>query len=509
MNWRRYGLLFLLNFLATSEFWSLYGAMSDECLGVAGAQRILRGEWPYRHWDSDITPGIYLVGALWFGIVGVSNYSIRILLSLISAFTSVFVQRLADRLLSGRVRYVPWLLWTTSGLMEFSVLNHHWLGSCFVLLGWNCLLDWQQSDSRRHRWAVGACTALALWSIQSEGLAMVLAVMFVGFRFGLKSTGEVVWAGIMCGLLLWLPFLDRIAVVLEQNVVAAAAHAAWNRNPYSLDCLKDFLKHYEGLSLSDGGLILAGAGSHLVFNVFRYVSLPVITLILWIGAERRGRALERVIAYAWLASMLANHSRATIVYVSFQGAGWALVLTLVLSWWSRGRWLAAALASFEGIGWLSRGALRRQIYVHPVATRIGVFYSNNPAQSQAAAMLGEWSQHWLAPGTRLAALPYAVHLYTHYGWTPVGRHLLMPPMHLNGVPVEDYRRAHEQMVRDRVPWLIFVDVDAEGVSGNYRISVDQVRRQWDQARELLTQDYEQIAGNRDLGLYRRVERELK
>ena len=498
---RRYALLFVLNLLATTEFWSLYTAISDEAMGVVGAQQILHGAWPYRDFDTDITPGIYMLGAVWFGMVGVSTLTVRLLLSLISASTSLAVQGCADRVLQGRWRYLPWLLWTTGGIMEFPVLNHHWLGIGFTMFGWYFALGWCSSDRRIYRLGLGVCVTLAGWSIQSEGLALTLTVIFVWLRCRPRGLLEVVAAAGLTGVLAWLPCLlqGQAGAIVQQNVIGITYHLKHNKNPYSLSNVQEFLGHYSGLTPAVGWLAFCGASSHIFINVLRYLSLPVLALAALIGSERRGRNREKVLAYAWLASLLASQARMTFLYVSFQNPGWALVMTLVLSWIPRGAYLAATLAGLEVSGWMVRGLLRRQLYLYPISTRIGVYYSLDPGEAAGATELAGWIAGYLPPGTPVMCFPYAANLYSAYQLQLPVRRILMPP---GEVAPEEYVAMHRHLLEKRIPWMIYVHVNVAEVSGNYDIDPQRLEKQWVELRQLMTDGYRLVEGNERVGLYR-------
>lgn len=495
----RYGLLFLLNFLATSEFWALYSAPGDEALGVVGAQRLLLGEWPYRDWDTDITPGIYFVGAAWFGVMGVSSLAVRILFGLISATTSLAVQACAERVLRGRIRFLPWLLWTTCGVMEFPILNHHWLAGCFTLWGWFFALRWCGPNLRSDRLGLGACLGLAGWSIQSEGLSLVLTVALAWLACRPKGLGQVVAAAMAAVVLLWLPSLADARLIFEQNVVGIVHHVAYNRNPYSWANVQEFLGHYAGLSLKEHGPAQFFAVLSICFiNLLRYLSLPVVALAALAGAFRRGGPPEKVVACAFLATLLANHGRMTFLYVSFQTGGWALAFTMVLSWIPRGAYLAALLAGLEVAGWTVRGWQRRQVNVYPIFTRGGVFYTADAAAAAGANQLGQWIQKYMPPGTPVLCFPYLADLYSNFGLRVPVRQILLPP---GGVDPSVYPDVNRRLLERRVPYLIYVHVNVAEVSGNYDIAPELLEQQWREARRIVTRGYRLVEGNEAMGLY--------
>lgn len=472
-------------------------------MGVVGAQRLLSGEWPYRDFQTDITPGIYCLGAVWFGLLGTSTLTVRLLFGLLSATTSLLLQACSEQVLKGWWRYLPWLLWTTAGVMEFPILNHHWLGACATMACWACLPGWVSGPPpRQARLAIGLGSALALavWSMQSEGLSALLAIALVWLVLRPPQLIRVVLAAGLTSLILWAPFLSSIPEIVEENVVGISHHVAYNRFPYSWRALQDFWQHYQGLSQAHGTLFW-GALSHIAINTLRYLSLPLLVLAgLW-GAYRRRQPPEQALALAWLAALAANSGRMTTLYVSFQSAPWSLMLVLVLSWIPRGHLLALGLLAMEGAGWATRGWVRMQNYQYPIATRIGLYYVQDPGQAALANQVSEWIDQAIPPGTAVLAFPYAAHFYSCYELRCPIRQALIPP---GGVDPEVFEQARQRLLERKVEWVLYVHLDVNEVAGNYAQDATQLQKQWDQIRQQLTQGYQLVRGDLSLGLYRRL-----
>ena len=85
--------VFTLAFLLSLEYWSLYLAADDEAVVVVGSQRILSGEGIYRDWDTHLSPGSFLLGALWFGLWGFQAPSTRLAFACIFGLTAVVIDR--------------------------------------------------------------------------------------------------------------------------------------------------------------------------------------------------------------------------------------------------------------------------------------------------------------------------------------------------------------------------------------------------------------------------------
>lgn len=498
--WARYLALFLLHLWATSEFWSLYLTMADESISVVCAQRILDGQLPYRDYDTDITPGIYVVSALWYALVGVSSISIRVLMGLISAFTSLFVQACADRVMTGRIRYLPWILWTTAGVMDFPIVNHHWLGGLFVMSSWYFALRWVQDNRPLDRWALGASLGLALWALQSEGFATTLAVVLIWLRLRPPGLLTVFAAAVLGSMLVWAPFLPYFPTVLKMNVFGIGFHVADSYNPYSWQNVVEFMRHYEGLSPAVGWLAFLGASSHIAINLLRYATLPLVTVVALVGAQRRGNRSEQVLALAWLAWVLSCMARMTFLYVSMLSAGWALMLTLVISWMPGRLVLVGMLAMLEGAGFFLRARLRSQLYQYPVPTRAGLYYTLSPGEAQGEAVLASWANRYLPPGTPVLCYPYAAQIYTLYRLKNPIRQLILSP---RATDPAVFLQVRDQLKKNKVQWLIYQGVDSEEAAPNYDQTPEQLEAAWAQVRDQLAEGYERVEGDDRLALYRR------
>ena len=491
-------LIFSLTVLISLEFWSLYISIEDEAVIVVGSQRLLAGEAVYRDWDTHLSPGSFLLGALWFGCLGVQSVTTRLAFACVFGLTAVVIDLASQRLFTGRWQWLPTLLWATCGILEFPILSYHWLASGMAACAlWRGLVWVEQPDRSNALW-LGASVAGAGWFLQSEGLVGVLMVLFWTLRFRLRSVLWVALGCLLASLLLWLPVCQEWSLILRQNA-ALGGHLKFNHKPYSLANLTFFLGHYEGLSPSQGLVTFSAGASHIFINVLRYAGFPL--LLLWTAwtSERQGDRRDKALVYGMLGWALGTANRQTTLYVSFLNPGWVLLMTLGLRRLPGGRSWALGLAALEIFGWTTRFMLKQQIYTHPLITRTGVYYLADPQQALGVTTIHSWLRD-LPPGTPLLAFPYAPSIYSLENLrNPTRRQNLIPYLD----PPAAFESARSELDAKKVPWVLYIPPDAAEIEGDTGIPGELTREGWEESRRQLTRGYHLQRGLGGAGLYQR------
>lgn len=491
--------VFTLAFLFSLEYWSLYLAADDEAVVVVGSQRILAGEKIYRDWDTHLSPGSFLLGALWFGVWGFQAPSTRLAFACVYGLTAVIIDLASQKLFTGRWQWLPIFLWGTCGIIEFPVLSYHWLASGMAVCTlWRGIL-WVQQPSRGNAIWVGATVAGAGWLLQSEGLVGVLMVILWTLRFRLRSVVWVVLGCLLSSILLWLPVYAEWPLIFRQNV-ALGQHLRFNHKPYSLANLTFFLSHYEGLSLSQGVVAFGAGASHVFINILRYAGFPLLLLWAAWACERRRDRLGAALVYGMLGWCLGTANRQTLLYVSFLNPGWVLLITLGLRYLpGAGRW-ATILVCLECAGWTTRFALRQQMYIYPLSTRTGVYYLASSQSAQGLTTIYSWLNE-IPPGSDILAFPYALSVYSLDNFrNPTRRQTLIPYLD----PEAAFASAQSSLNEKKVEWILYIAPDAAEIEGDTDIPAILTEQGWEKARRQLTQGYRLHRGMAGAGLYRRI-----
>jgi hypothetical protein len=491
--------VFLVAFLAASEFLSHYTQMDDEAVLVYGAQRMLEGEKIYRDWDTHLAPGSFCLTALWSSVLGISLPFPRLLAALVAASMGLTIDLAARRLFTGWWSLMPALLWCCDGIMEFPILSYHWMATAWISAALAVGLGWLEQPSRNRALLLGGCIASAGWTLQSEGLVGVLMLAFWMGRFRPAGSSWVLISLVVSSFLLWLPNLPEWPQILRQNL-DLGHHLAFNQNRYSLHNLQNFLSHYQGLSPSLGLGVYLGAGSHIVVNILRYLGLPLLTLTCIGLCEWRKDRLGAALGYAMLAWLLGTANRHTAVYLSFLNPGWFLLLSRCL-WQIPGvaRW-GLGLALLEVVGWGARYTLRAKSYIYPITCRQGIYTSNDPNEAASTQQLLQWLAD-LPPQTPVLCFPYATRLYPMAQLkNPIRRQTLVPHLEPDGAA----QQARQQIEKQQTDWLVYVGPDPLEIEADYGIPAAQVKSDWDQLRKQMTQGYVQVQGGDHMGLYRRI-----
>jgi hypothetical protein len=162
-----------------------YSALEpDEGIVLAGAERILRGELPYRDFFSFYTPGSFYLVALLFRVFGDSLTVARTSLAVTGASCSVITYVLARRVCRRGIALFAALLTTIEGVAYRFLVLHNWYSTLLCCLAIYAAV--QLIDSRKLMWpfATGSLVAMTILFEQSKGagLSLGLAAGFLSLR---------------------------------------------------------------------------------------------------------------------------------------------------------------------------------------------------------------------------------------------------------------------------------------------------------------------------------------
>jgi hypothetical protein len=492
------GVLFAVGFVATLPYWSLYFGMDDEAVTVLGANRLLAGEWPYYDWDSRHTPGSYLLSAPYLALLGSDRLAVRSLMALVAALSGIVIYKIGSATLPGRLRFLPWLMWTCSGLVAFPILNYHWFATLWTLIGIFACVRWQQGSARAAP-ALGCSAALALWTLQSDGLAVTLMGALTWLRFRPVGLARCVAAAVVASLILWLPFTPVLGEVIRQNVSDLYQHLPYNRYAYRWQPWLD-LGRMLWFAPPPAWPDRLGAVSHFYLQTITY-GMYYIILVAGLGLlEWRRRRDLLPLAWCMLAWALAGGNRQTVAYVSFSAPGIFLLLSALVSLLPRAATVGLGLAILEVLGWGVRWMQLRHSWTYPIVTRAGIYYTNDPQQAEAFGLVRTWSDQFLPPGTTVLAYPYLPSLYT----TEKLKNPLRPPVL---TPLLYSRREVESAVErlKAVDWIVYVELSPAEMQSSYGIPADFYRKIAAEELAILSRGFQTFRGGGSLRLLRRTQ----
>jgi hypothetical protein len=167
-------------------FYRIPPSSTDEGMIAAGAERILRGQVPYRDFFSELGPGSFYLQAVIFHFGGISVSAFRLTAWILGALLSGLIYFLGKKIIRGPAAWVPPFIFATTCYPFVYYVNHHWWGNFFFLLDLVCLaastLVPNEGGSLLRRillLGAGLLAALTLLCMQPKGAWAV----FIGVAF--------------------------------------------------------------------------------------------------------------------------------------------------------------------------------------------------------------------------------------------------------------------------------------------------------------------------------------
>jgi 4-amino-4-deoxy-L-arabinose transferase-like glycosyltransferase len=170
----------------------------DEGILACGAERILRGQVPYRDFFSELGPVSFYLQALFFKLGSIDILSLRLTAWLLGGATAGLLYILARKILRP--------LWAVAAAAIFPLIcypmvyrvSHHWWADFFLLLTVLALSaglarDPGQTGESRSIWcaSAGALAATTLLTMQSKGFwAILMGVLFLWTEHWFSASSE-------------------------------------------------------------------------------------------------------------------------------------------------------------------------------------------------------------------------------------------------------------------------------------------------------------------------------
>ena len=173
-------LLFLFSFAYLCIFRRHSSIEPDEGIILQGAERILRGEVPYRDFFTFYTPGSFYFLAVLFKFFGDSFILARTSIAVAGAVSALITFLLARRVCSLGIALFAGVLTTVAGCAYRFLVLHNWYSTMLCCLGLYSAI--RLYETKRSAWAlgVGFLSALTFLVEQSKGAGLCLGIV-LGF----------------------------------------------------------------------------------------------------------------------------------------------------------------------------------------------------------------------------------------------------------------------------------------------------------------------------------------
>lgn len=429
----------------------------DEGIYLAGAQRILQGQVPYRDFFVLTGPGSFWIEAGIMGLLGPTLRHARLALVFDLALLSSAVYWLTARL-SGRnlalVATAAFFALETRPLFRMYV-NHRWDSSAFGLLGVVLVFAGTEHPRFRTFLAAGMAVAVSAWITPSLlAVALFLGLWLILIR-GLRQYCVPYLAGITAVSLLaaGVLFFQGAFIPMFRDLLWTSMHyPAANRVPYGYGAIPP-----EGLravfSGATGTAFIARVTG--VIAVLLPVVLPIIVYVAWIIRRLRRKQMdqrEKLAILLMLASfgfMISAYPRWSADQLLFIAPVFYVLAAYLISRFLTGRMIrafAAGLVLTLGVASLSYSILHI-MSERFIETRVGEVRAG-PAERSIIKL----ATARISPGDSLFVYPYLPMVYFLTGaHNPTRYSFLQPGM----MQAPDYREALAELRAHPPKWIFY------------------------------------------------------
>lgn len=213
---------------------------ADEGIVATGAERILRGQVPYRDFFSELGPASFYFQVLIFRVTGINVSSLRLTAWLLGGVLSLLIYLLGRRFLRGSDTFVPPLIFTMICYPYSYRVSHHSWGNLFLCICVLCLsrlaFPFPKESTLRLKayvFCAGASAAVTLLAMQPKGAwAMAMGVVFLSLYEGFPA-GNTIPTGFRKGLVWNLWFILGVAAVIGPVMlyfIKEGALGSWARD---------------------------------------------------------------------------------------------------------------------------------------------------------------------------------------------------------------------------------------------------------------------------------------
>ena len=356
--------LFLFSLVYLSIFRRHCSFEPDEGIVLQGAERILRGQVPYRDFFTFYTPGSFYLVAGIFRVFGDSFITARSSLAFAGAVCSVITFLLARRASSLGIALFAGVLTTIAGCAYRFLVLHNWYSTLMSCLCVYATVRFY--ESRRVSWAfaAGFFASLAFLTEQSKGAGLIfglaLAWAVIAFVGRISVVNKKSFVAFFAGLT--VPFLITFSYFASQNALGSmlqswlwplrhygkANHVPYGWQNWSQDAVTEifrngplWLRAVKVLTVSPG-IIVAG------------LPLAALALLIYWSLRSLPRFADSELAsyYVIICSLCAGLllsiviARADVIHFMYLAPLWYVVLAWIFATRNSGRFWNALRIGF-------------------------------------------------------------------------------------------------------------------------------------------------------------------
>lgn len=475
---------FVVGFLLVLPFFYHFDVgLDDEAIAVLPALRILDGEVPYRDFTVRQNPASAYGLAFFYLIFGASLFTTRLFMAVLAGAMSTGIWLLSRQLLPERWAALPVVLFVTTGITHFAMVNHHWVSNLALLYALIVLLIYVGAPTLRMAAGLGAMVALTWWSLQSDGGALGIAVILTGLGLRpspfLKHILALSGGFFAASLVLWLPIwlTSSPAVIFDETVLEPVRHhVVFNLVPYSWDGL---FNYWTGLKSQWPGWPLSGPQwawlfNALIFQAVMWVKYGFFYVVLLLAAGwgvRKRKELPREAVVFFVAFLVINAVQMktqNFLYLNYLNGLWYPILAWTLRNTPGAKYLAAALGGLFVTHYLF-GLSDSRNYRYPIRTPFGTYQTNSIETAKYYGYLYGRMAQLTPPGSQTVVFPYAASLMVNSRT----KNAVRPPILLPGAyPERDLEQAVVQVETKKLPILYYRPLRPEALTTNPNVDVE-------------------------------------
>lgn len=211
---------------------------ADEGIILSDADRILRGQVPYRDFFSLYTPGSYFLLALVFKVFGQSILVARTVLLFYCGMFSSFTYLLARRIGSRTASLFATAILTLGCLPPRFFVLHNWDSTFFAVLALYCAVRFLETASRFCTTALGMTVSMTCLTEQARGAGLLIGVVIAAFVMLPRRTVRPIRFshGLSAAAGFLLPFATTFSYFASKHALAIMLNSwLWPLRGYSSD----------------------------------------------------------------------------------------------------------------------------------------------------------------------------------------------------------------------------------------------------------------------------------